>query len=681
MNRSAFSRPLSVAALVALAACGLSLLGGCDREREREVISVNTSEAAGSAAAAEDGQCVRWLEDAVGMLAPVKLGRTTDADRAAQLLTLYLQQEACTGVPPGPLPLAAADAETADAEALLTRLLGADAVAQATDRRADAADARFLRTRLMDAAAVSGTVGPDAAPEAVAVALNRHVADRLFPLGAQRVNGDRPAGSTYHARLRGEGDWADRAWLFADLLRQAGLDSVLLTPWGTGDPDEPTAWVGVLLPGGGDGGKEIALFDMRTGLPVPGPADPNRPVRLSELRNDDAARAAMRAFYEAAELPVPDEAALTDLAPQLIGENEWWRMASGLIVLPTVEGPGGRTPRTFDPLHDRAGQPGLVSRVASAGFDRDAVALWPVPAERVAAAAEAPVPATLNAPVRVGLQAPGEVTITEEGDFEYDRERAVPTTAPGDELWTARHAQLAGGANGVREAAGILEGLLSPEQIGSLVSPRPLPPATAAEVRQQKAVSSRAADAEEPAAVARDAREVNAILRAAAANDVAPWPLDRPLPPEVQALHGAAIPDALLFLAETQLDRGRPESAARLLGTLVNSPANSRKATAASRLAEIVGNDGDATTAAALARQYVGSPDGPRLKVWIARWTAPPPAPQADDDEANGGANGGANGEASGGREPAASSETSDETGASSEEPETAEGTESDAAE
>ncbi|QDT15443.1 hypothetical protein [Alienimonas californiensis] len=633
MNRSAFSRPLSVAVLVACVGLGAFTLGGCGRDQEPEVITVNEGAGggAGSAAVAEDGQCARWLENATGMLAPGKLGRTSDADRAAQFLTLYLQQEACTGVPPGPLPLAAAESETAAAEALLVRLLGEEGVDAVTNRRADAADARFLRTRLMDAAAVSAAIGRDAAPEAVALALNRHVADRLFPLGASLVNGERPAGSTYHARLRGEGDWADRAWLFADLLRQAGLDSLLLTPWGTGDPDEPTAWVGVLLPG--DGAAEIALFDLRTGLPVPSPNAPDRPVRLSELRENDAARTALRDFYQAAELPAPpfledDGAAIGDLAPQLIGENEWWRMASGLIVLPTVEGPGGRTPRTFDPLHDRVGQPGLVSRAASAGFEREAITLWPVPAERAAAATDAPIPPTFNAPMRVGLQAPGAVTITEEGDFEYDRERATPITAPGDELWTARHAQLAGGSNGAREAGGLLEGLLSAEQIGSLFSPRPLPPVSDRDVQGELAKDRRSADAAgEAIGLSRDEREVNAILRAAAANGVAPWPLDRPLPPEVQAVHGAAIPEAALFLAETQLDRGRKQAASELLGNLVFGPANPRKATAAGRLAELVATGGDPATAAGLARQYVGGPDGPRLKVWIARWTAPPPAP------------------------------------------------------
>ena len=200
---------------------------------------VKPSSAGGGSAAAETGECERWLDGATAMLEPGSLGRTTDADKAALLLSQYLEQEACTGVKPGPVPLDPGAAET------VSRLLGEGAIEEVTGRRMSAGDARFLRTRLMDAAAVAGVISPDAPPETVAVALNRSVARRLFPPYAARE-----PGTTYEARLRGGGDWADRAWLLADLLRQAGLDSVLLTPWGEGDPRERSAWVGRAVAGG-----------------------------------------------------------------------------------------------------------------------------------------------------------------------------------------------------------------------------------------------------------------------------------------------------------------------------------------------------------------------------------------------------------------------------------------------
>ncbi|NNJ26719.1 hypothetical protein [Alienimonas chondri] len=648
MSRPAFVRPLSASLFLAAAVgLGLSSLGGCGREQKREVIDVNPG-GQGPAAVAEDGQCGRWLDDATAMLVPGDLGRTAEADKAALLLSLYLQQKACTGVDPGPLPLDAA------AEKVVAQILGEDGVATVTERRVDAGDARFFRTRRMDAAAVDAALGPggerNMEPEAIAVALNRYVAERLFPLGS--TGAPRTPGTTYDARLRGEGDWADRAWLLADLLRQARLDGVLLTPWGTGEPSEPTAWVGVLLPGEP---ATVALFDMRTGLPVPSPGDPDRPARLNEVRTDAAARTAMTAFYESAELPVPDEAALENLTPQLIGEPGWWRLASGLVSLPPVGnatgGPAasGRVPRTFDPLHDRTIEKGLVNRVAAAGFEENALTVWPVPAERGAEAAAA-FPETLAAPLRIGVKPPGGVTITEEGQF-VDRNGepiddvagSAIETGTSDKLWTARHAQLAGGRDGAREAAGILEEVLSPEQTGSLFSPRPLPPVTEAEIRGELASAQRNAAAmgegrDVGGSVSRDARTENAILRAAAANGLAPWPPGTPLPEAFQAVQAAAIPEAALFFAEVQAERGRPDAAARLLNDLLNGPPNVRKATAASLLAKIIADDDDPATAARLARQFVGGPDGPRLKAWIARWTAPPPSdasPSAQENAAD----------------------------------------------
>ena len=594
---------------------------------------VKPSSTGGGSAAAESGQCERWLSGATAMLEPGSLGRTTDADKAALLLSQYLEQEGCTGVPPGPVPLDPGAAET------VSRLLGEGAIEEVTGRRMSAGDARFLRTRLMDAAAVAGVISSDAPPETVAVALNRSVARRLFPPYAARE-----PGTTYEARLRGEGDWADRAWLLADLLRQVGLDSVLLTPWGEGDPREKSAWVGVLLPG------EILLFDMRTGLPVPSAGDADRPARLAEVRTDDATRAAVTAFYETAGLPVPDEAAVNELAPRLIGEPGWWRMANGLFTLTADDagGPdgGGRTAATFDPLHDRPNAPGLVSRVAAAGFDADSVTVWPVPGER-AAESGAGVPETLAAPLRIGLRPPGGVQLDPEtGQMRYDPEGAEAVTAASDGLWRARHEQLAGGRDGARRAAASLDALLKPEEPGTLLSDQPLPPVSERDLRASRGEIARSAADGRAAGSAPDRptdlgeADVQAILRAAVDNGVAPWPvtgpLARPVPDAVLAAHAAALPEAIFFLGEVQADRGRFGAAGPLFGALLGGDPTVRKGAAASRVAEMAAADGDPATAVTLARQFVGGPDGPRLKVWIDRWSTPasggrqPPEPSTD---------------------------------------------------
>ena len=625
-------RPAPPAAPLLIAA----LLAGCT-ERAPEVVVLPGGTNRGGGAAAESDQCARWLGGAAGMLEPGSLDRTTDAEKAAQLLTLYLGQEGCTGVPPGPLPLAAAGGQTAAAE-LVRRLLGEGAVEEVTDRRVDAADARFLRTRLLDAAAVGGLAGPDVPPEAVARTLNRYVADQLFPL-----TGERPAGTTYHARLRGGGDWADRAWLFADLLRQAGLDAVLLTPWGAGDPAEPTAWVGALLPADrGEGGTEVALFDMRTGLPVPSPGDPDRPARLSELRSSEEARTALTSFLQAAGLPAIDPAALDAPSPKLIGEPGWWKAAHGRLSLPTWGGGGGpgggRAPRLFDPLHDRAGEPGLVRRAAAAGFDADGVTVWDLPARRAAGAADAVFPPTLAAPLRLGLRpARGEVRFTDDGAVEYDPEGAEPVMGGSDLLWDLRHRQLAAGRSDLRAAAlGLADLLPQPGPdgrpvpgAGSLLG-APLPPVSARDRRGYRSrVAAQEAIAEEsdpnapPAPGRTDAAEVQTILQAARENGVAPWPSDREPPAEYRERNAAAVPEAVFFQAGAELARDRPTAAAPLLSDLVAGPPNPRKAAAASRFARVLADAGHPAEAAELARQFAGGPDGPRLKVWVERWTNP----------------------------------------------------------
>ena len=105
---------------------------GCEEEK-LEV--VKTGHSRSGAAADVAGQCERRLANAADVLEPGELDRTTEAETAARLLSLYLNEEACTGVPPGPLPLDAA------AEAAAEAVLGGDGPAFVADRRVDAAGA------------------------------------------------------------------------------------------------------------------------------------------------------------------------------------------------------------------------------------------------------------------------------------------------------------------------------------------------------------------------------------------------------------------------------------------------------------------------------------------------------------------------------------------------------------
>lgn len=64
--------------------------------------------------------------------------------------------------------------------------------------------------------------------------------------------------------LTGRASAAQRAWVFLELLRHAGLDGVMLA---TGDPDRGVrAWIPALIAGG-----EAWLFEPTYGIPIPGP--------------------------------------------------------------------------------------------------------------------------------------------------------------------------------------------------------------------------------------------------------------------------------------------------------------------------------------------------------------------------------------------------------------------------
>jgi hypothetical protein len=66
--------------------------------------------------------------------------------------------------------------------------------------------------------------------------------------------------------LAGRGSGPQRAWIFIELLRQAGLDGVMLATPGTGG-GPPRPWLPALISGG-----EAYLFEPTYGMPVPGPA-------------------------------------------------------------------------------------------------------------------------------------------------------------------------------------------------------------------------------------------------------------------------------------------------------------------------------------------------------------------------------------------------------------------------
>jgi hypothetical protein len=120
-------------------------------------------------------------------------------------------------------------------------------------------------------AAVARTAKGDAIDDlAVAEKLFRWTVRSLAPVSdPPMVPTDSSPGSRWflpgEIMLAGRASGPQRAWIFVELLRQAGLDGVMLSTAGTGE-GPPRPWLPALVSGG-----EAYLFEPTYGMPVPGP--------------------------------------------------------------------------------------------------------------------------------------------------------------------------------------------------------------------------------------------------------------------------------------------------------------------------------------------------------------------------------------------------------------------------
>jgi tetratricopeptide (TPR) repeat protein len=106
--------------------------------------------------------------------------------------------------------------------------------------------------------------------------------------------------------LHGRGTAAQRAWVFALLCRQQGLDIVILAS-ATGDAN----WLPALFVN-----KQLYLFDPRLGLPVPGPGGESV-ATLQQARADDGLL--RKLDLEGAPYPITSDQ-LKDVVPHLVAD-------------------------------------------------------------------------------------------------------------------------------------------------------------------------------------------------------------------------------------------------------------------------------------------------------------------------------------------------------------------------
>jgi hypothetical protein len=196
---------------------------------------------------------------------------------------------------------------------------------------------------------------------------------------------DVPA-TLFDVALVGRGTAKDRAWVFGELLRQAGYDAVILTPRSPGGANQETRrWlVGVPLR------SKIYLFDTVLSWPIPSKEDKGdtptirRPATLDEVLADDGL---LRKLDVSADKPYPLRSAeLKSPHVQVITECRYW--------LPRIKRlemflSGERSASAYVPLGNVGTHPGLLSRVIAAGtglWKPEDVSVWDYPDRRSEAA-------------------------------------------------------------------------------------------------------------------------------------------------------------------------------------------------------------------------------------------------------------------------------------------------------
>jgi hypothetical protein len=165
--------------------------------------------------------------------------------------------------------------------------------------------------------------------------------------------------------LAGRGSAAQRAWIFLELLRQAGLDGVMLA---TGDPASgPTRpWLPALISGG-----EAYLFEPTYGMPVPGPGGAGV-ATVRQAAADPTVLAALSLPDRAYPVQAGDLAALTALVAA-----DRWSLSRRAAALESELGVAGDWRLTVQPA-------AVAARAQAAVPGRATAGLWTFPWETLA---------------------------------------------------------------------------------------------------------------------------------------------------------------------------------------------------------------------------------------------------------------------------------------------------------
>lgn len=393
------------------------------------------------------------------MLRPEKLGISAEPKAAVDTLNNWVRDCGKT------LPADNSVATDPAAEKLMTESARAASKGDLYDRQ----DIEHVRDCWLFKQARSGAVRQYDSEPARAVALF-DLACRIVALTG-KTEPTVPQ-NLYDIAVIGKGTPEDRAWVFGELLRQTGIDSVILRPASKKAGDATARWlVGALVD------KQVYLFDPTLGWPIPSPADKGTTpaiessATLAQVLADDKL---FRKLDVSADKPYPLHSAdLKSIHVAIITSS---RYSSPRIRRLESFLSGDRSVTIYAPLGDTGGRPGLLSRVAGGGagvWKKEDVAVWDYP-DRQTEAIDHLNPQTTEIRNFLWLPFHGPVTA------EFDKQGMKLNISPGSrKQMKSRIAQLQG------DYAGAVRNYLL-VQLDELPPALPLPPEMQAAVKAKQ---------------------------------------------------------------------------------------------------------------------------------------------------------------------------------------------------
>ncbi|WP_417393444.1 hypothetical protein [Gimesia sp.] len=252
--------------------CCLALLisvSGCKKQTPPTTSAKNASseETAGESGSGnqDDPDCNSYIDNAMSMLEPERLGISSSLERAVGLLNQWTFK--CGNFDTDPPSL------TDSQKPFLKKYLSEAQLAKMDLTRFTEFDGKFIRDSQLFNGMVNASIeGKSNDVERITSAFYYCMNNVVLITNQQNVLPLSP----YEICILGAGSAEQRAWIYIDMLRQLRLDAVLLKPAKEAKEAPYKLLVGVLLD------EDIYLFDPVLGLPIPAKDQPADTVLIQK---------------------------------------------------------------------------------------------------------------------------------------------------------------------------------------------------------------------------------------------------------------------------------------------------------------------------------------------------------------------------------------------------------------